>query len=125
MPLTRGLTVGPAALLEGAIDFRKRSRAELSGAFVQVTVSIASAVAGLGAWSLVAGQLSGSSVQLAVLWVQAAWRPTVRGASWTRLRPMLRYGRYVAASNVVNLVNSTIDNLMVGRFLGTTSLGFY
>jgi O-antigen/teichoic acid export membrane protein len=125
MLLIRGLTVVPAALLERAIDFRKRSRAELSGAFVQVTVSITTAVAGLGAWSLVAGQLSGSSVQLVVLWMQAAWRPTLRGASWTRLRPMLRYGRYVAASNIVNLVNSTIDNLTVGRFLGTTSLGFY
>jgi len=125
MLLIRGLMVVPAALLERAIDFRKRARAELSAAVVQVTVSILSAVAGLGAWSLVAGQLSGSLTQLAILWLQVPWRPSLRGASWTRLRPMLRYGRYVAAANIVSLFNSTVDNLTVGRYLGTASLGLY
>jgi PST family polysaccharide transporter len=38
---------------------------------------------------------------------------------------MLRYGRYVSATNVVNLANNTVDNVVVGRLLGTATLGFY
>jgi O-antigen/teichoic acid export membrane protein len=38
---------------------------------------------------------------------------------------MLRYGRYVGATNIVTLLSNTIDNIMIGRLLTPALLGFY
>ena len=37
----------------------------------------------------------------------------------------MRYGRYVSGTNIVNLANNTVDNVVVGRLLGASILGFY
>ena len=121
----RGLMVVPNALLERDLNFRARTKSELAFNGVQAIVAVSCAFAGLGAWSLVAGQLSGSAVQLVVLWLLVPWRPDPRAASWQQLRPMLRYGRYVAGANVTNFVNSTVDNMLVGRIVGAAALGLY
>ena len=41
------------------------------------------------------------------------------------VRELIRYGRHVSASNVLNIVNNTADNVVIGRVLGATMLGFY
>jgi O-antigen/teichoic acid export membrane protein len=121
----RGLAVVPGAILERELDFRSRTRAELSGAVVQVTVAISCAVAGLGAWSLVAGLLAGSATQGVVMWSRAPWRPSPFAASRSILREMLRYGRFVSGTNVMVVVNTNVDNATVARFQGAGALGVY
>jgi O-antigen/teichoic acid export membrane protein len=121
----RGLTVAPSAILEREIDFRSRTRADLSGATLQLVLSIACAVVGLGAWSLVAGYLAGNALTGSMLWLRAPWRPSPFRASRSTLREMLRYGRFVSVANVLVIVNTNVDNATVARFLGASSLGVY
>jgi O-antigen/teichoic acid export membrane protein len=121
----RGLAVVPSAVLERELDFRSRTRAELSGAVVQVTVAIGCATAGAGAWSLVAGLLAGSAVQTSIFWLRVPSYPSPLAASRSTLREMLRYGRFVSGTNVMVIVNTNLDNATVARFLGSTALGVY
>ncbi|MDQ3380697.1 MAG: lipopolysaccharide biosynthesis protein [Actinomycetota bacterium] len=121
----RGLAVVPGAMLERELSFRYRTQAELSAASVQMTVAITCAVAGLGAWSLVAGLLAGSATQASVLWLRAPWYPSPFKASRSMLREMLRYGRFVSGTNVMVIANANLDNAVVARFLGVGSLGVY
>jgi lipopolysaccharide exporter len=120
-----GLAVVPSALLERRLDFRSRTKAELSGFIAQAVVSVACAVAGLGAWSLVAGQIAGTTTLTALLWAFARYRPRPRRASRAVLREMLRYGRFVSGANVLTIINSNADNVVVARVLGAASLGTY
>ena len=121
----RGLAVVPGSVIERSLKYRLRTVAELSGATAQAVVSIACAVAGLGAWSLVIGQLAGSATQASALWALTPWRPSPRNASRSVLAEMLRYGRFVSATNIVNLANRSIDTVVVGRVLGSTAAGVY
>jgi PST family polysaccharide transporter len=123
--LMRGLSVVPTSLLERDLDFRTRTKAELTGAIVQGGLSVGCAAGGLGAWSLVAGQLGGTGSQLALMWLLVPHRPSPRAASWAVVRRMVRYGRYVSGANIVNFLNSSVDNFAVARTLGTGPLGFY
>jgi O-antigen/teichoic acid export membrane protein len=91
---------------------------------VKAGVSIAGALAGLGAWSLVWGQLSGLAVWTALLWILVPWRPSLR-LDREVARPMLRYGRGMIAVNVVAAVVHHADSAIVGRFLGAAALGIY
>jgi O-antigen/teichoic acid export membrane protein len=121
----RGLAVVPAALLERELDFRSRTKAELSGYVAQAVVSVSCALAGLGAWSLVAGQLAATGAQTLLLWVYTPFRPAPRTASRALLRQMFRYGRFVSGANVLVVVNSGVDSVVVGRVLGAAPLGAY
>lgn len=121
----RGLTAAPGALLERELAFDKRARGDVAGALAQGIVSVASAVAGFGVWSLVAGQLANQAVQGACYWALAPFRPSPRLASWPMLRDLGRFGRHVAASNVLVLVNDNADNALIGRLLGASSVGLY
>jgi O-antigen/teichoic acid export membrane protein len=121
----RGLGVAPAALLERAFDFRALAIAELATAVAQIAVSTALALTGFGVWSLVFGQLAGAGAGTALCWVYVPFRPSPRRASWRLLRELLRYGRFVSAGNIIGLFNGTVDNMVIGRLLGTRALGFY
>jgi PST family polysaccharide transporter len=121
----RGLGVAPGAILEREVDFRTRTKSDIAAAFVQSGVSIGLAVLGAGVWSLVFGTIAGSIVSVIVLWVFLPWRPNPRLANWHVLRDMLRYGRYVGATNIVVFLTNTVDNIAIGRLLTPALLGFY
>lgn len=121
----RGLAVAPGSILERELDFRSRTYAELLAALVQAVVAVACAIAGLGAWSLVTGLLAGTATQTTAFWALAPWRPSPLAASRPMLRELLRYGRFVSGTNVMVIVNTNIDNVVVARFLGAGPLGIY
>ena len=121
----RGLASAPGALMERELAFSSRARGELAGAFVQAATAIPLAAAGFGVWSLVAGQVVGELVQTIVFWIVAPYRPSPRLANWRILREMSRYGRHITASNLLDLINTSSDNLVIGRVLGPVGLGTY
>ena len=125
MLVIRGASVVPAAILERELDFRRRAGAELLATVVQVPVSVGLAVAGAGVWALVAGPLASSLTATVMYWRLVPWRPSPRLANWKVLRELFGYGRFVTLSNLLVVANNTIDNIIVGRLLGTTQLGFY
>jgi PST family polysaccharide transporter/lipopolysaccharide exporter len=123
--VVRGAMTVPATLLERELAFDKRARGDLAGITAQAVVSVACAAAGLGVWSLVAGQLTSIVVQASVYWAFSPFRPSPRLASWSMLRELGRYGRHITASNVILLVNDNADNAVIGRLLGASSVGVY
>jgi lipopolysaccharide exporter len=121
----RGLAVVPRAILERDLDFRSMTIAELAGTAAQVGVFLGLAFAGFGVWSLVLGNLAAAALQTALYWVLVPWRPSVRRFNRRILLELTHYGRVVGAANVLSVVSNTVDNIVVSRALGTTSLGFY
>ena len=123
--LFRGLRVVPAAILERELRFRSKITADLAASFGQICVFLGLAFAGAGVWSLVVGYVVAAGVEASLYWVLVPWRPSIRDASRRTLLELLRYGRFVGAANVVNVVTNTIDNVVVGRVLGPASVGLY
>ena len=123
--ITRAFGAIPLALLERNIDFRTRSVCELTGALAQAAVSLSLAFSGFGVWSIVFGQIAGSAMQSGLAWAVAPLHPDPRKAEFGIIRELIRYGRYVSATNIVNIANNTADNVVIGRVLGATALGFY
>jgi O-antigen/teichoic acid export membrane protein len=121
----RGLGVVPAALLERELNFRSRTVAEVVSTVVQFLLFLGLALAGLGVWSLVLGNVAAAAVQTLAYWLLTPWRPSPRRASRRVLLELMRYGRFVGATNILTVVSNTIDTFTVGRLLGATAVGFY
>jgi lipopolysaccharide exporter len=124
MPIGALATV-PGAIFERDVNFRARTRSDLAAAMAQAATSIGLAVAGAGVWALIGGQLAASVTATTALWILIPWRPNPRGASWKMTRDLFRYGRFVTGSNLLLIACNSIDNVFVGRILGSTLLGFY
>lgn len=112
------------ALAQKDLRFRARAVPEVGQAVTKAALSIALAIAGFGAWSLVWGHLGGLAIWTIGAWAIVPWRPRL---TWPEglFAPMLRYGRGIVGVNVLAAIVHHADLAIVGRMLGATALGLY
>jgi PST family polysaccharide transporter len=113
-----------AALLQRDLRFRAALVPEAAQALVKGGVSIALALAGLGAWSLVWGQLAGVLSTTIVLWFIVSWRPSFR-FHYATAREVLRFGAHMVGAALIAALRGNIDHILIGRFLGSNALGVF
>jgi PST family polysaccharide transporter len=114
----------PNALLRRRMDFRIPAFANVSSVVVNAAVAIACALAGLGYWSLVVGTLAGVLTSVAVVGVGARFMPQLR-VRRADVAPSAAFSTQVTGAEVANYAATNIDNLLVGRLLGSAALGIY
>jgi O-antigen/teichoic acid export membrane protein len=119
-----GLGTTHAGLALKAIDFRSRTIAELANALVRSVVSVVLALLGAGVWSLVVGYLVGTIAWDAALWRLISWRPSFRPKR-QHVRGLLRFGGSLTGVALMGAFMAEFDNIVIGRALGPTQLGFY
>ncbi len=111
-------------LYERELSFRLIGMRRLVGVALGGAVGIALALRGAGVWALVAEQLVRSAAGSVLYMSFSDWQPR-RSASWRKLVEMWGYSRSIVGTRLVNFLNRNLDNLLIGRFLGSASLGFY
>jgi O-antigen/teichoic acid export membrane protein len=119
-----GISSTHYALAMRSIDFRSRTFAELTDAIVRGVVGISLALTGAGVWSLILGYVAGNVAMAAILWRLVPWRPR-RVPSFGHARGLLHFGGYLTGVGVMAAFLTQFDNLVVGRVLGPTQLGYY
>ena len=119
-----GLVCTPVGLLNRSFRQDRRMIADQVNGWLGALVSIGLAWAGLGAMSLAVGRITGA-VAAAVLYIAFSPEPLRFGFDPASARALLRYGTPLAGSTVVAFVVTNVDQLVVGRVLGATALGFY
>jgi O-antigen/teichoic acid export membrane protein len=119
-----GLTCTPVGLLDRSFRQDRRMIADQINGWLGAVVSIGLAWAGLGAMSLAVGRIVGA-VTAAVLYIAFSPEPLRFGFDRANARALLRYGTPLAGSTVVVFAVTNVDQLVVGRVLGATALGFY
>lgn len=112
------------ALLQRRFAFRSLAIVDLVGVAAGGALGVFLAATGHGAWALV-WQINGTAL--------AALLATLLAAGWTpglqfdpaAARRLWQFGSRLTAASALNYWARNLDNLLVGRFLGTTALGFY
>ncbi len=122
--LITSLSSTPVALLNREMQFRSLQLRAMAGAVIGGAVGIALAIAGAGAWALVAQALAAETVSLVLVWRFSPWRPrwTYSSESLRRLGP---FAAKTSGARVLGYVNLNADNFLIARFLGAAPLGIY
>jgi teichuronic acid exporter len=123
LPLTALATI-PNALLRRDLEFRRLFWVYASFMIVQAVASVVLALAGLGYWALILGQLIGLLVSVGFVWAMVRWRP-VFTFDWPLLRSMFTFSVWVMVSGFQNWLFLYADNVVAGLFLGVAGLGIY
>jgi len=112
------------ALFTKEMKFKPLAIVEISAVAISGTTSVILAFTGYGVWSLVWQQIIFSFVIVVLLWAFSSWRPKML-FRWQRVKELLGFGLNLTGFNFVNYFNRNLDNLLIGKFLGTAPLGFY
>ncbi|HWE13940.1 MAG TPA: lipopolysaccharide biosynthesis protein [Solirubrobacteraceae bacterium] len=121
---TISVTAVPNALLERRLQFAKVATVDMASSVVGFSLTVVSAALGVGAVSLVIGPVAGTAIASVGSLVYARWLPTAR-PSRSSARKLLGFGGHLTGFNVIAFWALNIDNVMIGRFIGPTQLGFY
>lgn len=118
------LSATQAALMTREMNFRGLELRDMAGTVLGAVAGVAVAVAGGGAWAIIAQSVVSAAVATLLLWRYATWRPELR-FSMRALKVNGSFGGKLFATRLLSYLNLNADNLMVGRFLGARALGFY
>lgn len=111
-------------LIEKRLSFSRTFLPEFLRSLTKGLTTIACALFGFGAWSLIIGQLSGEIVSTISYWLSLRWVPRLH-IDRAKARALLDYGvKYVGADSIAVLLLN-LDYLLVGRYLGAEALGIY
>ena len=119
----RTISSTPNALLQRHFSFLRRLVIGPAQVLAFGIAAVVAASSDLGPWALVIGQYAGFAVDAALSWILVRWRPSPRAASFAMWRELVGYGRHILVATAILHAGEQVSSAIVGRFLGTGSLG--
>jgi O-antigen/teichoic acid export membrane protein len=113
-----------SALLMRDMDFRNLEIRLMVGMLAGAVVGITVAARGAGAWAIILQQLTLAVVSTALVWRFSSWKPRF-AYSLKSLRELGGFGANVFGQRVLYYTTRSIDNVLIGRFLGPAAVGAY
>ena len=122
--LLNGVAVQFRTELNCELRFGVIAAADFLGQAAGFAVALVGALVGWSYWALVAMQVIAAFVTNAIIVARARWWP-----GWyhrgTPMRSLLVFGANTFLTQLVNYVSTNIDQVVIGRVWGATTLGFY
>jgi PST family polysaccharide transporter len=112
------------SMFQREMEFKKRFVGQVVQTVTLAVTSIGLAIAGLGVWALVIGQVTSMLVLSSVYLAMASRRIRPRFDRGVA-REVVRSGRGFLAQGWLAWISENVDYLVVGRVLGEAQLGFY
>jgi len=122
--LLYGLQSQHMALLNRELRFKALAGLDAAAAAAGFAAGLAVALVWRSYWALFVANLVSALITLAGSWMLCAWRPS-RPDFGGHLPNMLKFGAGVSGFQVMNFISRNADNVLIGRVLGQSALGFY
>lgn len=112
------------AILNRELRLVQLAKVDLWGLFIRSGVTLALAIYGFGAWSIVLGFTMEKILVAATLLFVTGWLPSIH-LSRQELAPFVGFGMKITLGRIVYFFLSRVDIIIVGRLLGAEILGVY
>jgi PST family polysaccharide transporter len=122
--LWSGLAVQHQALLRRQMKFSRIAVVQIISTALSVTLAIVLARLGVGYWALVVRDVSRNLFTAIGTWVCLPWIPGAPSRA-TPVGSMLRFGSDVTGFNLIYYLCRGMDQLLIGKVLGTVQLGMF
>ena len=118
------LAIVQHALFQKELEFKKLAIIDTVSLILGGSIGILLAYNGYGVWSLVFKAQAFLFFRVIFLWSISKFKPSFI-FSWKEIKSYLSFSFEVLGFNIINYLRGNIDYLLVGKFLGATSLGYY
>src|SRR3990170_3444421 len=111
-------------LLSKRLEFKKLSLINFGNHALSGLISVVLAFMGYGVWSMVLGKILSQPVVIPAVWRIVKWTPRPRIVKRCFL-DLFGYSSNLLGFNLLNFFARNLDNLIIGKYLGTQPLGYY
>lgn len=122
LPL-KAICIVPRAMLSRELKFRGMAVSDMVGAAAGAICGVAAALLGASYFAVVY-QVIATDIVAGLILLVAAKGPAPN-LHLSEVRPLLRFSMGIFGVNALAYFSRNIDNILVGRFLGVTSLSLY
>ncbi len=117
-------TIIQQAILTKDMDFKSLMIRDILAVVIAGAVGIVCAYFGYGVWSLVFQLLVFTVTNNVLLWGCSKWRPKLI-FNKAAIMDLFHFSSHMTGFQIVNYFARNLDSLLIGRFLGSQSLGYY
>ena len=118
------LSVVQVALLTRAMRFREINIVDVLSTTASGILSVWCALVGFGVWSLVVGTLVYPFSRSLIAYLYTKWIPVLR-FDRQAFEEIARFSAPLVGSDTLNYWVRNADNFLIGKYCGSTELGFY
>jgi PST family polysaccharide transporter len=119
-----GLSIQHNALMKRQMRFKQLSVIQIGSAAGSLLVGLYMAWAGFGYWSIIATTVLNAAFSSIALWIVCDWRPGLFIKA-DKVNSFLKFGAGMTGFDLVNYFSRNMDNVLIGKFVGSAALGFY
>lgn len=119
-----GMKAVLSAYISSTLQFKKSFLSTLVGTIFSAVIGIAMAVAGFGAWALVAQQMSSALIDTCILFLTTKFRVQFV-LSVKKLKELLHFGSKMFVASLISVLYDQITPLIVGLKFTSNDLAFY
>ena len=112
------------AYISVRLEFKKFFFSTIGGTLVSAVIGITMAKHGMGAWALVAQQMTNSFIDTSILFLTTHYRISFKVVP-ERLKSLYSYGWKIFISDLINTVYDEINPLIIGLKYKPSDLSFY
>ncbi len=112
------------AILKRSMNFRMLAIVETLAMVIAGIFAIAIAFLGFGVWSLVWQAIVSAIIGVIILWFLSDWKPSLR-FNKNAAKELLGFSGNLLAFNVFNYWARNVDDLLIGKVIGSSGLGIY
>ena len=112
------------ALMKRQMQFKTLSYIQIVSATASLFCSLLVVWIGLGYWAIVASTVLPTLFSTAILWFVCDWRPSMPQKT-KGVGAFLKFGAGVTGFDLINYFSRNMDNVLIGKFIGSGPLGLY
>ncbi|WP_187261811.1 lipopolysaccharide biosynthesis protein [Pontibacter beigongshangensis] len=119
-----GFSIQHGALMRRQMRFKRLSLIQLSAVSINILAGILMAWLGFGYWTLVLQGFIFTVLETIALWTSCDWRPSF-SFKILNVKPFVKFGAGISGFDLVNHFSRNMDDIFVGKFVGSVALGLY
>ncbi|MGZ4865551.1 MAG: MOP flippase family protein [Halobacteriota archaeon] len=113
-----------SALLTKSMNFKALAVISVCAIGISGLIAVFLAFSGYGVWSLAWNVVLSTLITVLFTWIYARWVPRFL-LELPHVKGLLGFGANLTGFSFVDYFERYLDNLLIGKFLGPTPLGFY
>ena len=117
-------TIVQRAILKKKLDFRLLAIIELVAVIAAGTIGIGMACFDMGVWALAGQFLTRTGFMAILVWGLNDWRPSFE-FDLRAFRELFGFSAYLLGTRSMNYWVRKLDDLLVGKYIGSNALGIY
>jgi polysaccharide transporter, PST family len=119
-----GMAAQHIALLNRQMRFAVLAVLDVVPPAIGLTAGLTAARSGWAYWSLIAVAVAETFATLVLAWSLSGWRPSGPTRRW-QIGQLIQVGSHITGYNLAGYVTTSLDNILLGLFKGSTALGLY